>query len=195
MIKLTLQLRLIEPISAINRIVLLRFRSIAIYRRFFWKSPKSSRFSRHGRVVWFKRREIIYRFRLYLLISCDEGITICSTIASVMCQEEEFEQFTNVMVSFDSLTHLEVFWHMKNSFEDLEKICFSYKKLLWVRISCNDYLWIFLCWMASYPKYWHQLMKENGLHLHFPAFLFQSSSIYTGKSQDITSTINKDHLK
>ena len=87
------------------------------------------------------------------------------------------------MVSFDSLTHL----------EDLEKICFSYKKLLWVQISCNDYLSIFLCWMASYPKYWHQLMKENDLHFHFPAFLFQSSSIYTGKSQDITSTINKDH--
>ena len=38
------------------------------------------------RVVWFKSREIIYRFRLYLLISCEEGITICSTIASVMCQ-------------------------------------------------------------------------------------------------------------
>ena len=27
----------------------------------------------------------------------------------------------------------------------------------------------------------------------FLLFLFQSSSIYTGKSQDITSTINKDH--
>ena len=56
----------------------------------------------------------------------------------------------NIMVSLDSFTHLEVFWHLENLFEGLEKSVSFYKELFWVRISCCDYLWSLVVLSAFY---------------------------------------------
>ena len=159
MIKLTLQLRLIEPISAINRIVLLRFRSIAIYRRFFWKSPKSSRFSRHGRVVWFKRREIIYRFRLYLLISCDEGIPRSGRLLLLSCVNRKS---SNNSQTWWFLSTIYLTW----KFFDIWRMFLTiWKQSVFLTRNCCEFGSIATTICESSCLGW-----ENGLHLYFAAF-------------------------
>ena len=95
-------------------------------------------------------------------------------VRTIHKRDDFFRQF-NSLGSF--LTSEECFWRFGNSLFFLQEIVVSSDQLqrLFVNLLVLDERMVFISILLL--------------------FLFQFSSIYTGKSQDITSTINKDHLK
>ena len=88
------------------------------------------------------------------------------------------------MISFDNLTHLEVFLTSEEFLRGSGKNLFFLQEIV---VSSDQLQRLFVNLLV---------LDERMVFISILLlFLFQSSSIYTGKSQDITSTINKDHLK